>query len=454
MKICVVDDELQVSASIIQKIKAVDPDSRVIDGGYGSDALRRIHSATPDLVFLDIRMPNMDGLELLLNLKRDMPWTSVVILSGYDEFEYARQAMRRGAYDYLLKPVNRHQLDQTIRKVNAERKRNFAQELEPYKRQLLKDSVSMGEIECVNVGPWYQTHVRKGIRITGGGPDERQGICEDVIFTCTVNQQATCCVYEDVEGTFADPAYFSEAFLKVWKGYAAKRFFGENRFGGNDGFDEEAPQRCTGLRSRIVQSVGEDSDVVHPLLSQWMDFAARLDLPDLLRESSLLLALLDESLTRPGERLVISGESVSYWRQWVESFDTWDLLEGAMGRLIVEAVSASREAKERLNAERHWAKKALEYIKQSTDPDLNLSSVAAAVGVHPVTLSRMFKAYTGCNFNQYVTRHRLQLARSQLVTTTKPAWQIAMDVGYTDYHYFRTLFKKEFGIPPKELRGK
>ena len=58
------------------------------------------------MVFTDIRMPVMDGLELLENIQRDYPEVVTVLLSGYQEFEYAQKAVRFQAFDYLLKPVS------------------------------------------------------------------------------------------------------------------------------------------------------------------------------------------------------------------------------------------------------------------------------------------------------------------------------------------------------------
>lgn len=83
---------------------------------------------------------------------------------------------------------------------------------------------------------------------------------------------------------------------------------------------------------------------------------------------------------------------------------------------------------------------------------MSLESIADVVGVHPVTLSRIFKQQTGMNFVRYLVRSRLQHAQSLLLKTDKKINEISEEVGYVDYRYFRTLFKKEFGCTPSEYR--
>ena len=80
------------------------------EAGNGRDALREILDMKPDIVLTDLRMPAMDGLSLAAQLSEKVPSVEVVIITGYDEFEYAKEAVRRGVFDYLLKPVSQQEL--------------------------------------------------------------------------------------------------------------------------------------------------------------------------------------------------------------------------------------------------------------------------------------------------------------------------------------------------------
>ena len=73
----------------------------------GEIALSMIHELKPDILITDIKMPFMDGLELAAAIKKTQPWIKIIILSGHDEFDYAKKAISIGIEDYLLKPFTK-----------------------------------------------------------------------------------------------------------------------------------------------------------------------------------------------------------------------------------------------------------------------------------------------------------------------------------------------------------
>lgn len=103
------------------------------DAHNGEEALRLIREAGPDIVISDIRMPVMDGIAMMKQAMAEHPATLFVLLSGYGEFEYAREAIRHGAFDYLLKPVDHEELEKVMReakeKLDADAKRQSEQEI-------------------------------------------------------------------------------------------------------------------------------------------------------------------------------------------------------------------------------------------------------------------------------------------------------------------------------------
>lgn len=78
-----------------------------------------IQDIKPDILITDIRMPFMDGLQLCRSAMRTMPWMYVIILSGYDDFAYAREAISLGVKEYLLKPVSGQELLQVLERIAA-----------------------------------------------------------------------------------------------------------------------------------------------------------------------------------------------------------------------------------------------------------------------------------------------------------------------------------------------
>ena len=120
-KVFFVDDEASMRAGIRESIDWGNCGfSLAGEAPDGEMALSLMQEIMPDILITDIRMPFMDGIELSRQAKKAMPWIKIVILSGHDEFEYAKQAITIGVEDYLLKPVTSAKLMETLAEV-AER---------------------------------------------------------------------------------------------------------------------------------------------------------------------------------------------------------------------------------------------------------------------------------------------------------------------------------------------
>lgn len=107
MKIFLAEDEALALRALEFKLNDLDGPYEVIGtASNGIDALEQLRHLKPDVLIADICMPEMDGIELIEQLSRERPEILTVILSGYQEFDYAKQAMHFGTQDYLLKPVS------------------------------------------------------------------------------------------------------------------------------------------------------------------------------------------------------------------------------------------------------------------------------------------------------------------------------------------------------------
>jgi len=101
--ILIVDDE----NSIVEALSGLlaDEDFDVVTASNGYEAMQQIHTASPDLVLLDIWMPGMDGIETLKAIKKDSPYLQVIMITGHGTIETAVQATKLGAYDFIEKPL-------------------------------------------------------------------------------------------------------------------------------------------------------------------------------------------------------------------------------------------------------------------------------------------------------------------------------------------------------------
>lgn len=126
-RIILVDDEEEVRKGIIRKIDWETLGFQVVgDAENGQDALEKIEQLEPNVVMTDIRMPYMDGLTLTSWIRQKYPSVKVLIFSGFNDFEYAQQAIKLNVTEYILKPVNVEELTQILNRVRE----NLDQEIE------------------------------------------------------------------------------------------------------------------------------------------------------------------------------------------------------------------------------------------------------------------------------------------------------------------------------------
>jgi len=117
-KIFIVDDEMWIVIALRKQIeKSGLPFEVVGEANNGVTALDAIMEKKPDVLFADIRMPGYNGLELMKLLKEKGISIKVVFISGYPDFEYTQSAIRLGAFDYLLKPVEQDKLNEMLERL-------------------------------------------------------------------------------------------------------------------------------------------------------------------------------------------------------------------------------------------------------------------------------------------------------------------------------------------------
>ena len=104
LKVLIADDEVEFASTIVTRLKLRNFVATMANSGKA--ALAAIAKETPDVLLLDLKMPDLDGLEVLASLKENYPGVAVIILTGHGSFEAGRQGMELGAFDYIMKPVD------------------------------------------------------------------------------------------------------------------------------------------------------------------------------------------------------------------------------------------------------------------------------------------------------------------------------------------------------------
>ncbi|WP_018751734.1 response regulator transcription factor [Paenibacillus sanguinis] len=124
--VIIVDDETIIRRGLRQFVESSPyPFTITGEARQASEALEQLEQQLAHVCFIDINMPNMNGLDLINLLQQRHPSTVVVIISGYDNFEYARQAVKLQAFDYILKPVPKSDLNQLLYRLDKHLQQRF-----------------------------------------------------------------------------------------------------------------------------------------------------------------------------------------------------------------------------------------------------------------------------------------------------------------------------------------
>ncbi len=231
IKVLVVEDEEMIRKGIVLTVNWEALDCKVVgEAANGLEGLEAVKRLNPDLIITDIKMPQMDGIEMLQKIRELGNNTHVIILSAYDTFSYAQSALRLGAVDYLLKPFHDGDLERavtlvhdklypdsktTILRVKEGNKSNYVREAMDYIRLHFNDpGICIGSIaEHLNISEGYLSHTFK--KETGLSPlnyltQFRIQQAMQMLEDCRIR------VYEVAEKVgYQDIAYFSSTFKKI-----------------------------------------------------------------------------------------------------------------------------------------------------------------------------------------------------------------------------------------------
>ena len=218
-KVLIVDDEKYVRMGIKEETDWSLIDCEVVgEASNGEEGLKIALEKRPDLVISDIRMPKMDGIAFAENLRDNLPNTKVIFLTAYDEFEYARRAIRLGISDYILKPFKDGELEASVQRLlhlypdAPTPAKELEDKLIPLKdkksisnRYVLADSMGVSE---GHISRLFKSEIEVGINnyLTRYRIRKAMDYLKDV--QVKVYEVTEMCGYQDI-------AYFSNTFKKL-----------------------------------------------------------------------------------------------------------------------------------------------------------------------------------------------------------------------------------------------
>jgi len=399
----------------------------------GETALPLIRKTRPDVLLTDIKMPFMDGLALSRIVAKEFPNMKIIILSGYDDFDYARQAIQIGVEQYILKPVTRETLKKVLlevkekidsekeKKINLEKIRSEMREYELMARRHFFEKVFSGrltvqeiytEMEKLSInleGPCFaliMVGVQKKNKIAGGqASDSRKFIrCQDEIMHYFLR--------------------FPEYMVFNWNMDACGILI-KGEADTMEAYIQRALQNITRIYSQI-----EDEYDWYAAKSQPVE----------------RLSLLPQCYEEVNHQLSL---------HYLASRSSEEASAGAETDAVTETegyISTQEEYEE--DKTKAMLKKVLEYIEERyTDETFSLNDAAKAANVSPNYFSAIFSQEMEMTFIEYVTKKRMDKVKKLLRQSKMSTADVATQVGYKDSHYFSFVFKKTQGCTPREYRN-
>lgn len=513
-KVFVADDEIVIREGIRNRFPWDETEFTLCgEAPDGEIALSMVQELKPDILITDIRMPFMDGLALCRQVAQTMPWVHIIILSGYDEFSYAREAMSLGVKDYLLKPVNAQELETAMRRVAAaiDEQRRQEERLNALKEQMassgrfLLENLLREWLEGETPDAVLRRSRRLGvnllakqyavmlIRFSEGPAGERIPLLKALadgyggtVFPCGHGQEVALIVLGDTRADLEERTYaFSQAlthqleragFLRptvaiglavsgmaeVKRSYTSAQSILQTMESTNRqvmsvaDYGEEVPQEL--LRLEVL-----------PLYER-LRYAARQEVPGLVDQyfeslggkaiQSVLIAnymLVDTMLVAMriikqsgGEPETVLPEALAE-KSLLQSNRTHEEVLALAKDFLTRAI-AFRDSQS-LSRYGDIIRKACAYIEENyRTPEITLHEVATHVAQSNNHFCTVFAQEMGITFIEYLTRLRMEKAKEYLLVTDMRSSQIAGLVGYNDAHYFSYLFKKNVGMSPREFR--
>ena len=505
-----VEDEYLVRESLRIQVSDI-PDFRVCgEAEDGEQALQKIRRCRPDIVITDIKMQFMSGLELARMIRKSQPEIHFLITSGYDEFEFAREALQLGVDDYLLKPVEAGQLADALyavaEKIEQERNtesRDRSKTGEETRRAEFLESLASGNLSVADA---WEMAEECGVSLdadyfaaaelqtdfsaySGISPRERRNLLRETlenreglygylkgsdrvvliaggsdqdeirhrIYQAGEEIKQRLLAAGEVRVTagigeiYPRISGISRSFADAHKTLSLLLGTGQDLMMGIHDFEqtfEGSGYTPINLKDRLMYSIEEDARM---LAEDWI---GQVGLPCSL---IYLYYRLTDFLNETSRILGIDGEEKQELidralrgEELMTVVTEECRLKPFVTDVVLQAIQRLRSREKKPNE----IIRAKRYLQDHfTEPACSLNTVAEAVGFSSNHFSMIFSSRTGQTFIEYLTQLRIRRAKELLrqgVRSTDIAWEI----GYTDERYFLSLFKKNTGMTTREFLAK
>lgn len=491
MIVLIADDEHYARKALSQMVLDWDASVTVVEARNGQEAVRSLEAGPIDLVFTDIRMPLLDGLELSAILFERFPQTINVIISGYDDFKYAQQAIQYYVRKYILKPVEKAELYGILHTAQALLEQKTHKHMTEQLHAVLHEQATA---ETISLPP---VHSFATAVLQSAGPLPLHTLGELVSRTLKEYPFTYCHLEEprhahmsivliiagdrqSAESLWVRTGLFSQLQRKVEESDAARGrlTIGVSRIHRHlQALPESYREAKVALLQRLLSkehvfeytagpakepsSVNRLQDVLHALYHKMMHkqieeakamidrsfgLIAEYELPvhHLVDTCYKLVSILNSVIESVHHE---AGEPMPY----VEPVDLYQFDDiHALIAYFRSAAIRIAEYFERVHPTADMMDDLKAYMESNFSQPLKLEDIARTVYyADPTHISKQFKRKYGVTFSQYLISLRLSHARLLLQSEgSLSIADIAGMCGFNDYSYFIQMYKKRFGETP------
>ncbi|MBM7599957.1 two-component system response regulator YesN [Virgibacillus halotolerans] len=461
MRILIAEDEL-LERKAMKKFIEHNFNNMVVVGEAvnGRKAIELAAATCPDIIFMDIKMPGINGLEAIKEINTANPAIKFILVSAYDSFDYAKEAMQYGIKDYILKPGKKEEivksllrLQQEIETENREKQQATALLQEQFMTNAIKDPGSEALNDLLHT---LFPQMRSGcfLVVKSEASVDIDTIKKVIDLTHIVKQQAdmtVICILSDIKLEKSDvlnmarklqiqlgvamyvgigfpsvsleklPQSYQEAYTASLQLAAAqKRHYG---------FRQESNKQHTTIQLELAYFVekGQGEEAIN-FYKKHKERLTESEKEDIYMMVKNILTTRDIAVPVNAFK---SLETDQDWQDYLQ--------------LCCMKMKAFYQSKQYIN-------QAKAYIHQHFEQAMTLEDVADTVGLSPNYFSNMFKQEFGATFIDYLTEVRLQKAKQLLEENELSLKEISYLIGYKDPNYFSRVFKKHYHESPKHFQ--
>lgn len=473
MKILLVDDEFLARNAMLMLLaedRFAGCQSR--EAVNGREAIRMVEQDPPDIIFIDVSMPVMGGLELLGWIQANAPQVYCVMLSSYSDFEYVRSAMKHGAKDYLLKhQMTSDSLMEVLENSGLLQKSGGgARDVrEGELRALLLDGRRADSLDWLADSLYFWLHL---VAASGTQPVHSDSLQKTSTHILAQEDAVVCALHMD-SLVFVFPRQARETQVQQKKRVATAQRLLRDAIARYHSLQLAFPEptRCESaeaLRNQYLYhrtAPKEAHEIPMPISESSLARENALMTAVLGNHQEMIAQLIDqwfqEAEAFPGELGKLNNALAVLLGRWFRSLLHIDEMPLPCERADAGLVAYYAQAYQQL-AQRYQqisysgypelVRKTLVYLNQHSAQELSLSSAAEHLNINYSYLSYLFKKETGIGITQYLNAVRIAGAMRLVLLSSLPISTICERVGFHQYGHFMSVFKGITGMSPKAFR--